>query len=874
MRVEKLVLKNYAPIYAAQKSRYFEIDFKPNKNKVTLLVGPMGSGKTSILSTLHPFAYAGSFDTRDEKDIFLEGEVGYKEIHYKESNFFYIIKHHYTPTKTGRSVKSFITKDGKELNPNGNVTSFKEIVKEELGIDENLMRLIRLGPNVTNFADLKTASRKEYITDLMEELDVYSKYFKKINDDNRFLKNNLANIVSKLEKLHIVDLDYEKEDLTNLKEQAEKTKKAIEKNLVDYGSLESQLQNERFANIREKIMESKSSLNDTNSAINKILKWFEKNNVDISDKKKLKKAMKEMTELLVLKGKKESSIAANLVVLDSLYNTKDNKESQLKFMKTNDEIDALKEKKKSLLSKNALLEKEYSIKNKSFNYTKDDLLLALSLLQEIDVIVQQIYESGSKVVQETVSLIRRGKNVEGYAANKVTSLDKKIEKKTGKSTTYEDESVVVLYVPKTCELNNCPYYNRYHQKAEKVGDSLESLETKREYYLNMVAISKKIDYIFMILKTNTKLTEKLPFDYFLSSKILEAMSELKVIYDEEFITSLITEIEAYNEYNENLSIMEEIEKELGYIKNSGLDISLVQKEYNDTIKEISRLEEVNNRERMEVEKIALKIDEYNELTIKLETAESYIENKKQLDETKKTLEDNLIRLNKDIVEKDDLMCKFNSLKVELRRLNEYSDKLKSMIQEKEFKIREFHNLKKDIAMINSKFEEIKLIRNSLTSNEGIPLLFVQLYFQETKQIVNRLLERIWNGDLEIADFDISDNKFDIPYYRSSIRIDDIKNASQGESSFFSLALSFALLIQTNSRYNVMLLDEIDGPFDTENREKFIDIFEAQMDTIDAEQAFVISHNNTFDNYAINLINFGSEDDLDGYKNVTQLKIKL
>ena len=251
-----------------------------------------------------------------------------------------------------------------------------------------------------------------------------------------------------------------------------------------------------------------------------------------------------------------------------------------------------------------------------------------------------------------------------------------------------------------------------------------------------------------------------------------------------------------------------------------------------------------------------------------------MESKKQLDETKKELEDRLVQLNKDIIEKDELLSKFNSVKIELRRLNEYSDKVKSMIQEKEFKIREFYNLKKDITMINSKFEEIKLIRSSLTSNEGIPLLFVQLYFQETKQIVNRLLERVWNGDLEIADFDISDNKFDIPYYRSSIRIDDIKNASQGESSFFSLALSFALLIQTNSHYNIMLLDEIDGPFDTENREKFIDILEAQMETINAEQVFMISHNNTFDNYAVNLINFGSEDDLDGYKNVTQLKIKL
>ena len=78
-------------------------------------------------------------------------------------------------------------------------------------------------------------------------------------------------------------------------------------------------------------------------------------------------------------------------------------------------------------------------------------------------------------------------------------------------------------------------------------------------------------------------------------------------------------------------------------------------------------------------------------------------------------------------------------------------------------------------------------------------------------------------------------------------------ASQGERSFISLALSFALIYQSISKYNVVLLDEIDSTLDTRNREKFIQILEKQLEMINGDQIFLISHNNMFSMYPVDVI---------------------
>ena len=119
--------------------------------------------------------------------------------------------------------------------------------------------------------------------------------------------------------------------------------------------------------------------------------------------------------------------------------------------------------------------------------------------------------------------------------------------------------------------------------------------------------------------------------------------------------------------------------------------------------------------------------------------------------------------------------------------------------------------------------------------------------------VNSLLESVYGDDFQIDDFDINANEFNIPYIKNGIRISDICYASQGESSFLSVALSFALINQSIKNYNILLLDEIDSTLDIKNRASFLNILERQMGIIDAEQIFLITHNNMFDNYPVDLI---------------------
>ena len=144
MKITYLKLTNFINIVTAFKTETIEIDFSEAKNDVILLTGPNGSGKTSILSCLHPFATNGNLDVRDSNPLIVAKKDGYKEIHIENGNDLYIIQHFYTPkSPEGFIIKSYIQKNGLELNGNGNVTSFKEIIQKELGIEMDYMKFAR-----------------------------------------------------------------------------------------------------------------------------------------------------------------------------------------------------------------------------------------------------------------------------------------------------------------------------------------------------------------------------------------------------------------------------------------------------------------------------------------------------------------------------------------------------------------------------------------------------------------------------------------------------------------------------------------------------------------------------------------------------------
>ena len=84
-------------------THYLSIDFQNAKNTVCLLIGPNGSGKTTIMSLLTPFSNLGNLDVRDGNALILENEEGYKEIQIRDGKNLYTIKHFLYPKKRKKS---------------------------------------------------------------------------------------------------------------------------------------------------------------------------------------------------------------------------------------------------------------------------------------------------------------------------------------------------------------------------------------------------------------------------------------------------------------------------------------------------------------------------------------------------------------------------------------------------------------------------------------------------------------------------------------------------------------------------------------------------------------------------------------------------
>ena len=197
---------------------------------------------------------------------------------------------------------------------------------------------------------------------------------------------------------------------------------------------------------------------------------------------------------------------------------------------------------------------------------------------------------------------------------------------------------------------------------------------------------------------------------------------------------------------------------------------------------------------------------------------------------------------------------------EMEKIKKRTKELSQEIQIKKSSLDQYKVLKKELKRYNEIYDEMSLTKEALSSKKGMPLYYIKHYLRNTREITNDLLDIVYEGDIYIDDFNITPTEFSIPFYNKGKLIKDVKYASQGELSFLTTTLSFALSTNSLSKYNIMLLDEIDGPLDIRNREKFIRIVENQSKRVNAEQLFVITHNNMYQGYPVDIIDLDFESD--------------
>lgn len=869
MKITKIILKNFSAIETAMNANEIEIDFSNSLNKVCLLIGPNGSGKTTLLSLLNPFADLGNLDVRNGNRLILENKDGYKEIHIEDGDDNYIVKHFYTPHKDkSHSVKSYIEKNGNELNVNGNVTSFKEYIKEELQLEPSYLKLIRLGSNVTSLIDLTATERKNFMTKIMDDIGVYLDYFKAVNTKLRQLGEMISHSVDKLDRLGILDKKEWKSEIRKIEKEIDR----YQTEWVDVSNNIAVLQNEI-----DKIEDSHSlkiTLDDITKKYKKMSKILEnKDKIESTDVDFYVEKISELEKkILVGETEKENNttlINHSLTYLNTLQEQLHSCEIQARKEKESDkELSRMEEGLKSIRIR--LREYENIIGDYQPNYSKDEIETFIIFLKNTQNIISSTYDFGKKPVEKVVDLMMNKKNVQNYINSHLIDLDES----SGDETTLFINKIAAIIdgadeSPILSCTEDCSAKKVYSQIKNVIENSdVSDKNEDAQFYHDMDMVHQNFILVLPRFAEYKSIIDRLPDDVksdFEIKAIYSKMKKLDFIYDIKKMNellSLATEYDAYQKLLETYKTEEANIMRFSALANSN-HIEEQIKSLNDRIEDekdkILSLKERNSDITEEIKESQRSYELYSEIK---ETLERY-------DEVKQLYE----KYTKEYQVYTDSSKKIADMKISETRLKLTIDDLREKLQQKVSSLHQYEDLTKELEKMNKIFDEMTLVKESLETKKGIPIYLVDNYLENTAELTNELLDIAYDGSIYIDKFDITPTEFSIPYYNKEKKIPDVRYASQGELSFLSIALSFALSSQSLSKYNIMLLDEIDGPLDKKNREKFIIILENQIDRIHSEQNFLITHNNMFSSYPVDIIDLSFNDNHDDYPMANYIEVK-
>jgi DNA repair exonuclease SbcCD ATPase subunit len=877
MFITRLKLVNFIGIKHGLDRDEVELNFSKNpKNKIVMLNGENGSGKSTLMSQLHPFK--DSFD--DRKTIIIDGLDGLKEIDIQHGDDFYEIVHHYK-----RIAQSFIKKNGVEMNENGGVKTFNTFIEQEFGLTNDYFKIGKIGSNTENFINFTATERKTYISKFLPDIADYLDSFAIIKDKFNLATNDIktvSNDLAKLEQEETVKVKISSLE-TIIKNQEDEIERLSNESAVIQSDITNYKKEIENVDIAVVILDKSAKENRKNEILKKGIEFINKYSGK-KDTAVCEQMIEDKTKITNDLNNEITTLNAN----KSNYNTL--------IISTNNEIKKIQLNLNELLITDTIEELEKNIKVskdeiKRIEGNTDPLFLLVKNNQTTISQYLSKFETFKNFISKYFTNLREPSilpsktniemfletNFEAQLEKNVTNMrslitQKNLLQETKKKELYSKESSlsrmdILSQRPAECGIEcysfiveDAETYEKLPGEIKRLQEEIDQLTRDLESYEIKAENIQDIKNLYLNFHYNYD--QMSPRNNIVYQEFVKQYGDLKSVINgpiSEFTSrseAFVETLETFNSDIQDLATLKTSIENLEYKRNFIKNNEKIKKQYSDSIEEkekekIKYQEEIKRIDEKVIEKVALYDSENKILT----DYKEYLSGKREISSLStmlsnlKLTETNYNDKTKLIKEKTTLLQTINTQLQDLRNKKTTSQndlsKAKTILANIELLKTKKDNLEKD-------YTHLKLVKDALDPNRGIPLYFIKSYLEKTRDIVNELLQIAFDGDFEI-NFVTDTKEFFIQVRTGETLKNDIKEASQGEIALTTISISLALIEQAIGNYNIIALDEIDGPLDSSNRQNFISILNTQIEKLGIEQLFVISHNDAFDTEAMDLI---------------------
>lgn len=778
-----------------------DCDITFNDEKIILITGPNGSGKTSLLKQItHPLS---SHDRINRLKNGVEEAETQMEIDFYGNE--YKIIHIYTRTKTSPKVLSYLWKkvnnDWVNLVENGLPTNFKSMVEKEFDYYDHLFPVLNIGSHNRGMIDMTNNERLEYLKKITKE-DILSKIKENVNSkyteynaNGKYISNEISKIGDLDELIRRMEiLNNESIRLTQERDNLMKKKAKLSGENLDTTELEIELKNKKESiRVIKSVYDELKKFDDINKSYNDIIGELEKENVGIDTK-------------LEYIGNDILKINEELLTIENSDVNIDGKD------------DLLKRKEKI----------EEEIKDNKFpDISEDELKYLLDVIEKLPKLLDSI-ERTDRFKKYLIHGIDNDKN----------KIHKEIIKCENNITDYQhkldelsfSKNLLNLSVPDDCKITTCQLRLEHEQQMEKYNIQntyKNEIQKYREKYDKLnEEYSIRIDDNVILSSFYTILGDKDRFirnineygnfriEDFIEKKIV---SDFNIILNNNlFHLKSLRDLESINKELSRINMIEEaiskgyldrkikLNEEISKLEIEEKDLSAQRGIIANKIKMLQRLDITDDLKSVSVKDLDHMYEKMYSKIPELETEINTIQNK----------EKELILLDEEIKKKN----------VEMKENTEAFFDCKN-------ESKRISNLEKEFTDIQNHLIKLKSLRDIVS--KSLPAKIMDSYLYDVSKLVNYLLEDIMN-----VRFDTSEGVEIICNIRGEERPANV--LSQGERSMLSVALLIAF--KKSLKWDIISIDEGSAALDEFNKDRFINLVTKFIESIDTiGQVFIVSH---------------------------------